>query len=260
LNNWISLGTSIPSSNGIVGVNGAPVSTDSKDYYLRVILPSSWTEKIYANLLAWNGVTEEYLETNFRIFDEFTTSQNYLRFGDGAKALDYYLGNSEKLTILDSNITNSKKLTASITTDSDFISILTYPYFYKEITGDFTVEILTNKSEYSNEFICGLKLCDYYNPENFMYAFSSDENSHSYSYINNIEVNISSVIGNFNYIRLSKSGDIFTFGGKQNLQDSITTIGSFTRTDINNRMIVGIFFGAPNYTTRNYKISYFKEI
>jgi hypothetical protein len=68
------------------------------------------------------------------------------------------------------------------------------------------------------------------------------------------------VIGNFNYIRLSKSGDIFTFGGKQNLQDSITTIGSFTRTDINNRMIVGIFFGAPNYTTRNYKISYFKEI
>jgi len=261
LTSWNILGVELPNSNGTIGVNGAPTTNGTDTYYLRIILPSSWNGVFYSKLFAWNGLDDTYLSNNFKIYDEFIQEENYLDSGDGPKDNGWHLINSSKLTTLDSNLSNKQVLTAVIETENDNLSPTNSPFFYKGYSGDFDFYIRSNnKNDYPEDYDIGLKISDGVNLGNFIYVVSPNNNSQAYSYVNDSLTNNNSIIGYFNFLRLRRVNNLFVCYGKESLEDSWIEILQVSRTDIGEKIFVGLVFICENNSTRNFQIDFLKEI
>jgi hypothetical protein len=261
LTNWSYCGNLDPQQEGIPGINGAPPSSDAQTYYLKVKLPDTYIGTFYVKIYSWNGLTDAYINKNFKYYDEFIYIQDYKNLGDGIKPYDWNLENSTLLTLLDSNITNYQKLTASITTTTNDLTIFNCPYFYKYTEIDnFDITVLfTNKNLYPTSYLTGLKIQDNTYSDNLISISSPDATCVVESYIDGILDMTNSVNGNYSYLRASRNGSTFTFYGKQGVNDSWVQVMIVERLDISDCKL-GLFFNAPNDSTRNYLVEYLKEM
>lgn len=186
------------------------------------------------------------------------TAQDLKTGGDGAKSNGWFSRNTANATAMNVNTSNAGYLTISPNTTNSGISptVITGPYAYKLLTGDFDVETLIVDNGDADNEQAGLLVASNSNEALHVYVINyfggATSNVAARSSNGASEATIGTdVVSTQRIFRLTRVGDVFTLYRKAAPGDAWTTHGSVSRSDLGSTVRVGLY-AAPANTSGNY--------
>ena len=225
---------------------------------------------------ATDSITVTYTPAVYsELTDEFAaaTEQNILSGGDGAKLYGWNLLNGAQADAIDVNSTNAGYLTINHDgTNTDmFNAVFNAPFIYKEVTGDFDIEVYMDSSGPASNYEGGnlvardpdasagedhVRICQYW---------TGGEGGHLAIWAGNTANGTSAEGYNAEatnpYMRMTRVGNVFTLYSKAALNDAWTQRAQYTRNDFAETVQLGI--GATTANTDDdltVKFGYFNSL
>lgn len=185
--------------------------------------------------------------------DEFEvpTEQDIKAGGDGAKGYGWNLLNGASADAVDANVTNAGKLTVGCSTvnSGGFGAGFTVPLAFKEVSGDFDVEVhVTSNADEANED-AGLCVRD---PnasagQDHLEIFFRAASAAVYwrNTVNSLSSSGSAAASN-GYFRIARAGNVFTLYSRANAGDAWTQRVQYSRDDFATTVQVGPYVATGN--------------